>query len=1390
MADIERFWCLRDGQFHLDNDGFLADPNELIFGRIRANPEAIRTPELRGLGAVVMLGEMGAGKSKVLESPDLLVAPGIDLIRVNLAEYGSEDRFVSEVIRNPTIEQWKTNSNELAVVLDGFDEAQERIPQLGQVLAGALREWPVERLVFRIASRTFDWSRLLERTLNESFEDLKVVALLPLRRQDTWAIAAELCDDPDGFLVAVDGAKASAFASRPQTLRMLATSFQRDGTLPSRAAALYERGTRSLAEEGNEGRVESGLDGSLTLDERIAVARRVATGLTFGRSAAIWTGREDEVEPEGLLIASLAEGSEPSPHGSVAVTGVAVRDVLSTGLFTSMGSGRLGFAHASFADYLTAAWIDANDLGNDKVQALVIGPDGRARPQLRAVAAWLAAIHPDQFEWLAAQDPESFLGQVDLPSDALRAAVIDGLFKDADRRDWGWGDRLDGLKHEAIVEQVRPRILAGTADQQRLAIKLARDCQLTELLPELIRVALNSEHVDGLRTRAAFAAIAFESGPLTGLAPLVLDEAVRGPDATDELLGAGLTASWPHAVSTAQVFAKLGTPKVDSFFGAYRRFIDEFGDNLRPEDVPEAISWLEAHLKEIRSGDFEDFGDLANAIIRVATATEIDSNVGKALGRVAVARAANWEGLLFGLPHRRRDSLALTSDARRRLAVAVLNHTTDDPVVLYLSDAPARGSGLLTATDLEWIVAEAATANGKRLDALDRLFGLTFSAERREHVDFFLDLAHEHPIRQSRQDWIQVELGSDKAAEMRKMHDLVHPRRRRQVVQPDQDDVRIAELLERIEGGEPKAFVALGEALATNQLEPDVTTSPRWRALEPADQERVISAAHSFLSTTLCDAEGWLDDVSFLDTTAQAGYRALTVLLRAGSSELDRLSSQDWAGWAPVIATTMCAVNGALWKDKVQLLEYADPHSHAVLVSALSRYIRAAIAADLEFLFWTNEVDFLFDDDLEAFALDIVVSTRGPIASGLLAALTRNRPEAAIPVLRSMFADSSSDRRAEAITAGTLLVDYDLADSWELLKSRFDEDRSLALAVLGEAETVTRRKSDDFLPEDLMADIYLWLRQEFDPADDPDAGGVHIVGPREEVGRWRDHLLIALRDKGTAAAIDALDVIARTLPTVTAIQRIQVDAMSNFSNKAWDAISIHDLVLLAHQERSALIATELDLLAVVVRAFDDVQRQLTGANPQSHLLWDTHSHRPKTEDEISDFIANRLEELSGRNRLVVNREVQVRRNRPSGVPERADVQVDAATGGSGPFATISLPIEVKGAWNNELLTAMRSQLVARYMTDLHVDHGCYVVLWPDVEPWKGNDSRRSVVAALDQNAVIDELDRQAQDLRQEGINVEVVHLGIEYQRPDRSLLRRLASISSRLFPPRGSVASF
>jgi hypothetical protein len=171
--------------------------------------------------------------------------------------------------------------------------------------------------------------------------------------------------------------------------------------------------------------------------------------------------------------------------------------------------------------------------------------------------------------------------------------------------------------------------------------------------------------------------------------------------------------------------------------------------------------------------------------------------------------------------------------------------------------------------------------------------------------------------------------------------------------------------------------------------------------------------------------------------------------------------------------------------------------------------------------------------------------------------------------------------------------------------------------------------------------------------------------------------------------------------------------MTIHAQMQWIPAGVAELIRLAHEQRSEIVNTETDLQRVVVEALADILDELTGANPQSHLLWDTRSRQPKTEDEISDHLRNRLQELTGGRRLVVNREVQLRRNKISGIPERTDIQVDAAMGGSGPRNVLSLPLEVKGAWNSGPLTAMQSQLVQQYMADLGVQHGCYVVLWPD-----------------------------------------------------------------------------
>jgi hypothetical protein len=95
-----------------------------------------------------------------------------------------------------------------------------------------------------------------------------------------------------------------------------------------------------------------------------------------------------------------------------------------------------------------------------------------------------------------------------------------------------------------------------------------------------------------------------------------------------------------------------------------------------------------------------------------------------------------------------------------------------------------------------------------------------------------------------------------------------------------------------------------------------------------------------------------------------------------------------------------------------------------------------------------------------------------------------------------------------------------------------------------------------------------------------------------------------------------------------------------------------------------------------------------------------------------------------------------------------------------------LPVEVKGAWNDDLLTAIGDQLVNRYMRDTAATHGTYIVAWPDLESWTDDtDNRRNKVANLDREKIEADLARQSASFAEDGLDVRVVHLDISYRRP-------------------------
>jgi len=81
MFNWKRFLCISDRDYHLDDDGFLFDPDS-EYGSI-ANPNAICFDELKEKKCIVVLGEPGIGKSALLSDE-----------ATKVKEFASEDEAV------------------------------------------------------------------------------------------------------------------------------------------------------------------------------------------------------------------------------------------------------------------------------------------------------------------------------------------------------------------------------------------------------------------------------------------------------------------------------------------------------------------------------------------------------------------------------------------------------------------------------------------------------------------------------------------------------------------------------------------------------------------------------------------------------------------------------------------------------------------------------------------------------------------------------------------------------------------------------------------------------------------------------------------------------------------------------------------------------------------------------------------------------------------------------------------------------------------------------------------------------------------------------------------------------------------------------------------------
>tara|TARA_Y100000294_G_scaffold37567_1_gene33251 strand:+ start:1526 stop:2056 length:531 start_codon:yes stop_codon:yes gene_type:complete len=147
-------------------------------------------------------------------------------------------------------------------------------------------------------------------------------------------------------------------------------------------------------------------------------------------------------------------------------------------------------------------------------------------------------------------------------------------------------------------------------------------------------------------------------------------------------------------------------------------------------------------------------------------------------------------------------------------------------------------------------------------------------------------------------------------------------------------------------------------------------------------------------------------------------------------------------------------------------------------------------------------------------------------------------------------------------------------------------------------------------------------------------------------------------------------------------------------------------------------------------------------------------YTPKDEEELSNEIARWLEDDLGPSKGVIpNREVQIN------IGQKTDIFVNAVSldKKTGNYGTLTVVIEVKGIWNDGLFTAMKTQLVDRYMKENKINRGLYLVGWYLSDKWDDSDSRKQRNKRITEKDLSTKLCEQA-----ERLNKEIIGFGKVY----------------------------
>jgi hypothetical protein len=420
-----------------------------------------------------------------------------------------------------------------------------------------------------------------------------------------------------------------------------------------------------------------------------------------------------------------------------------------------------------------------------------------------------------------------------------------------------------------------------------------------------------------------------------------------------------------------------------------------------------------------------------------------------------------------------------------------------------------------------------------------------------------------------------------------------------------------------------------------------------------------------------------------------------------------------------------------------------SPGSQGELLAALLRHVGDNIA----------DLQARAQAMLESFIQDLLTLLSGVPEDTLPGILDQNKP--------------TMDRARLAVF---VLMECAHDGGWPTVWSIFEQQplvgRNLA-ADLGYRERFGTSPLLQRLAEKHLADLYLFLLREFPPADDPRIDGWHGIDNLESATTFRNTVLQELRDRRTALAGKQLERIVTERSDLPWLRRVLRLAQEDIQRLGWTPPAPFHILEMAQRADLRLVQNADHLLDIVIESLEQLQSDLLEETPDAQFLWYPSGnfakveeakargrkgskpapvgsqsgegtpdatkgrkklYKPREEEELSDYVKRFLQRSLKERGIIVNREVQIRRGHGGEPGQDTDIHIDAAVlNADGSVKDkVSVIIEVKGCWHNELKTAMDTQLVKRYLyNNASCRHGIYLVLWFAGVQWDPDDKRKA-----------------------------------------------------------------